>query len=127
MIKVDYTGVKRPMTKEDKAKWLDALRSGKFNQGNSQLSSEVHDEHCCLGVANIVCGLGIDSTKGLLYFGSQELEFDIGSKDNMICFLPAYDGNDVQQRFTGLNDYEKKSFSEIADYIEKNIPAVDEC
>lgn len=42
-----------------KAKWLRALRSGKYAQGSGALAEEDGDElkYCCLGVLGKVCGM----------------------------------------------------------------------
>lgn len=42
-----------------KQKWINALRSGEFKQGDGVLLDEGNDEplHCCLGVGCIVLGL----------------------------------------------------------------------
>ncbi len=38
------------MNSRVKAKWVQALLSGKFNQGHYRLRSTTKDTHCCLGV-----------------------------------------------------------------------------
>lgn len=46
------------MNKRDKVKWLKALRSGKFKQGNGSLKGRNYDGDqvfCCLGVLKEVC------------------------------------------------------------------------
>ncbi len=46
----------------NRTKWVEALRSGKYIQGNNYLKSEVNGvtEHCCLGVAVEALGIGFD-------------------------------------------------------------------
>lgn len=44
------------MNKEIKAKWIEALRSGKYKQGKAALRTE-NNEYCCLGV---LCELAVN-------------------------------------------------------------------
>lgn len=48
---------KLKFTQEVKDKWLEALKSGKFKQGQFSLMQEVDGEirHCCIGVLGEVC------------------------------------------------------------------------
>lgn len=111
MEKIDYTNVSRPMTKRDKEQWLNALRSGNYKQGKECL---VHGEkekvHCCLGVIRD--------------------EFKFNYPDNC-AYLCIYDDKTdflplgVQETLAAMND-DGKSFNKIADYVEQNIPAIDE-
>jgi len=83
-------------------KWTDALRSGKFKQGEGSLHMEA-GSHCCLGVADIVCSLrnyfdGVLGTSNLRKLGLS---------------------SDQQQRLTNLNDVDSKSFKFIANIIDK--------
>lgn len=43
------------MTKEQKAKWIAALKSGKYKQARNQLHDPITGGNCCLGVAIRVC------------------------------------------------------------------------
>lgn len=48
-------------TKEIKAKWLEALKSGKYKQGFSELHTKTDNSYCCLGVlAKITPGLSCE-------------------------------------------------------------------
>lgn len=40
-------------------KWINALRSGKYKQGNHFLYSSEKETYCCLGVLANVCDLGL--------------------------------------------------------------------
>jgi len=40
------------MKKNDAVKWVNALRSGKYKQGNGYLYNKEDDSYCCLGVLN---------------------------------------------------------------------------
>jgi hypothetical protein len=89
-------------------KWVDALRSGKFQQ--TQKILEKDGKFCCLGVANKVCNLGVD-TKNFLTLSHVREKLGLGKKDHTSCWE--------------MNDAEGKSFSQIADVIE-TMPIVKE-
>lgn len=92
-----------------KAVWVAALRSGKFLQGQKYLKSR-SGKFCCLGVLRHVMN-----------------PRDTNSVHDTGCTLTpeqlAQAGLDpVQQTILwGMNDYEDKSFNEIADYIETEL------
>lgn len=105
------------MKAELKQKWIDALRSGKYSQAKGRL--EDGGSYCCLGVLCVVAGLKIakegDYVDGTaLYEGYDPIWNIFGGRP----------GESPQDRLAPMND-EGKSFSVIADYIEKNIPADD--
>jgi len=82
-----------------KAKWVEALRSGKFAQ--TQLELHNGSGHCCLGVLCRVAQIDIGDTEGA-YRKVEEIVGNYGP-------------------FVKLNDTDEKSFPEIADYIEANL------
>lgn len=99
------------MTKEQKEKWIAALRSGKYNQGTEALYKNKEDKacnkreatkYCCLGVA---CEIGITraSRKGNGYADDS--------------FLPKA----TQKILAEMNDAREWSFLSISDYIEENV------
>lgn len=105
------------MDKDLAMKWVDALRSGKYEQGKERLRT-LDDKFCCLGVlANI-----------------ENLKWSIDKNNEYICYgidghraqLPPYIESKVfkngssQGLFVMMNDAQDKSFNEIADYIEAN-------
>jgi hypothetical protein len=100
-----------------KKKWVDALRSGKYNQGRGRLRHD--DEYCCLGV---FCDLIDDGewsepTFSGIYF------YKVGDKDSSGWLVdPILEhyciSNYYMDRLMAMND-EGKSFDAIADYIEK--------
>lgn len=104
------------MKAELKQKWVDALRSGKYEQGRFALRR--NGKFCCLGVlADIIApdewvmAGGNDVDKFLFRGDGSVLPRDIISTDK---------SNDL----VGMNDDEVGlSFPKIADYIEDNIPA----
>ena len=106
--------------------WLDALRSGKFEQGEGKLRTK-ENKYCCLGVLYEVTGVEWAMTE---YFSSYAVKNCQAAKsyDGYNC---AGLGDDKRQfgitkdqeiRLWQLNDCEKLSFPQIADWIEKYIP-----
>lgn len=95
------------MDPELKAKWVEALRSGRYKQGRRCLGDgEYAPYYCCLGVLNKVAGLGLPGNEAFL---RQE------GGDYLV--LPF----EVQRKLVRLNDMRQLPFSEIADYIEENL------
>ena len=90
------------MTQQECRVWIEALRSGKYEQcrgrlkgGNQGLSG-----YCCLGVAEEVCNAPRKSKYGLDY---------------------RYLRGEQQSDLIRMNDAERMSFKRIADYIEQKI------
>jgi hypothetical protein len=90
------------MDQELKAKWVEALRSGKYVQGRMQLYHKGSNSYCCLGVLGLLIGKTHDEMDN----DSSTPEWDI---------LP----RDVIGHCVDMNDHRKRTFTEIADYIEK--------
>lgn len=101
-----------------KEKWVAALRSGDYKQGECALRS-TEDRYCCLGV---LCNT-IDPSKwevkegaSMYIYGecgsqalSDALKVDIG--------LTTSEESDLIR----MNDSDKKNFKTIADYIEESL------
>src|SRR6185369_13753140 len=105
-----------PMTKAEAREWVEALRSGNYEQGTGRLRNEGRDStgrwitaFCCLGVEREVhpdkCQ-GVNSTGALL-----------NSPERRAYRLP----EDIQDDLIDLNDTDAQPFAKIADYIEINI------
>lgn len=97
-----------------KTKWVKALRSGKFKQGDGGLYYD--RKYCCLGVLCTVAGIDIKEAKrnrGNVELLSTPVLRKVGLTHNR------------QQLLARMNDgtpiASPKSFPEIADYIEKNL------
>jgi hypothetical protein len=122
-----------------KAKWIDALRSGEYQQTDSVLHTVVQgeDRYCCLGVLCKVMGAKFDEWQDyddyvsydhvpilddrMLADGdaeelSQEVCRELGIVDHQKTLIQMNDGSEK-------DSLPSKSFAEIADYIEANIPA----
>jgi len=97
-------------TKTLKKKWLAAMRSGKFVQGRGRLRKD--GGYCCLGVLGKVAGVSEYAlkTKELLHlFPNRECPEYLILNEN------------TQEALAGMNDQERKSFKEIADWVERNL------
>lgn len=100
-----------------KSRWIEALRSGKYEQGKYQLRTW-DNKFCCLGVlCDIVNPEGWETDDhGDLIWG--DLGSFLGLKALIAAGLPeSFD----QTLLTSQNDKEGKSFEEIADWIERNL------
>lgn len=103
-----------------KQKWCNALRSGKYKQGTGVLR-DCDDKYCCLGV---LCDIW-DSKSWKI---SDDGKYYNYGEDGPYGFLPDHIGesNKVNLnrstiwQLVDLNDRDKKSFAEIAEYIENN-------
>ena len=97
-----------------KAKWIEALRSGKYKQG--RLALRTRDDHfCCLGVLCDVSGVSEWEENGQRY-----------SYDGALCLPPSPLRNQLTPEaghaLMAMNDHSGMSFPDIADWIETNIP-----
>lgn len=121
-IKQFKTGMYK-LPKRFKEKWLKALRSGEYKQGETFLFNNLENSYCCLGIAGSICGLKNKSLScGSLYteeggFSKYQIkkiekvlpEILIGDFDNYIV-----------ARLANMND-SGRSFKQIANWIEKNL------
>lgn len=103
------------MDAELKAKWIAALRSGEYKQGNGRLRDG--DKYCCLGVLCDVSGAGrwqddwyYDNSGGANCYLPESLSIDI-DRDTQGTLAVMNDGNILPPA----------TLDEIADYIEANL------
>jgi hypothetical protein len=102
------------MDAQVKAKWVEALRSGKFKQCRAQLHNG--RGYCCLGVLAIVGGHTIDAKNdSVLRPGETSRPLDRTSYGALGDF-----GLVDRGKVIFMND-RGQSFAEIADYIEANL------
>lgn len=115
---------------ENIRKWVDALRSGDYQQGQGALHKIVsEDEHyyCCLGVACDLSGVSINKTArknsfglGVLVRYGEQAEFS--SAPNEVLDWLGFDANNKiffqDYSLIDLNDDLKFTFDQIADIIE---------
>ena len=96
------------MNPDLKAKWISALRSGRYTQGQKRLKTK-EGHYCCLGVLCKVL---------------EKPEYiQLGTRGDNYCDLRAASGLTHTQTdlLTRLNDTLRESFTQIADYIEANL------
>lgn len=108
--------IKTKKDKEQVIKWLAALRSGKYKQSKEVLQSI--DGYCCLGVA---CKVLIPKSK-MTFNGKSGLMS--GSMPVTQEFAPDWlvqINGYLPTRLTNLNDIDNYTFSQIADYVEKEL------
>lgn len=129
------------MNAELKAKWLEALRSGKYQQTDRALRD--NNGYCCLGVLCEVAGLRSekmsdgDGRYKFFYEPDPYVDYSGEYAHQNLTMLPnafaqsidmdsriesnvaeMNDGNGMY----GDDDYiERKTFAEIADYLEQNL------
>ncbi len=103
-----------------KQKWIEALRSGKYDQTKGALRTEAG--FCCLGVLCEVTGAGLWDRDGedFVYSCSDGLSGSgyMPSVVAVISGLSSKQEGELASRNDGGS-----AFSEVADYIEANIPA----
>ena len=104
-----------------KAKWLKALRSGKYKQTDCVLrrgGNKKKATFCCFGVLCDVAGAKWE--KSYKNFDAYKCSF--GDHTLSPSSLELFGIASVQQRkLIVMNDIENNSFNEIADYIEKRL------
>ena len=116
-----------------KRKWLAALRSGKYKQGESYMYNKYDNSYCCLGV---LCEIEGANTKQMhkielpaeigmfteLVPNASELtkaQKELNNTNDFFAFSVMYKGKMTSLAY--MND-DGISFSEIADVIEKKVP-----
>ena len=102
---------------ELKARWLEALRSGRYQQGRQSLRPTL-ESYCCLGVlCDVIDPQGWD--------GRRWRDKATGCDHSSKVPIPTERRLALPHEITGtlmhMNDEDEKSFAEIADYIEANL------
>lgn len=99
-------------TSELKKEWIAALRSGKYKQGRGSLYDDINNTYCCLGVLGVCAQLPLETLSHRGYLR------EFGKEYHLLCCS-------TQSLLATRNDV-GHSFEAIADYIEKNIKAIDD-
>ncbi len=103
-------------------KWVAALRSHKYDQGDGQLLS-YEGKYCCLGVLCTIIGMVPKEKEGLIYFGiSSDFAPPKAMRAVGLCgsageFTDISDIRRVDDSLADKND-QLNSFNDIADIIE---------
>lgn len=100
--------------------WLAALRSGEYKQGKNKLRTD--GDFCCLGV---LCDVAAKRGIGAWVPGTDRFLGPDGNVCTMFApneIIDALGAYLEDTKLTFMNDSENKSFAEIADYIEEQLP-----
>lgn len=121
------------LPKKFKAKWIKALKSGKYKQGEGQLCNSDafgNESFCCIGVACRLQHPRFEQTAGLVskknydYVGSVENNKIPKILKGSHVTLDS-DFNPVVKKLVSMNDgvngETKKTFTQIANWIAKNL------
>jgi hypothetical protein len=117
------------MNPELKAKWLEALRSGKYTQGRGRLKTN-DNEYCCLGVLCDVSGKGFwdvfvergqpgYTVQGQRLTMTASAVIDEGLPITQILKDGRTYPDSAETALVDMNDREGKSFEEIAKFVEE--------
>lgn len=122
------------MDKDLKAKWVAALRSGQYKQGENRLYNPADDSYCCLGVLHALTGVtglalckldqdtdhlgyveALDEYGALIGKGGNHLGIDLHTREYLA------EMNDGVVSGNPQLNVPPKAFAEIADWIEANV------
>lgn len=106
---------------EFKAKWVEALRSGKYEQGWRGLYDKDHNRYCCLGVACFILGVKYHNLSDKTYptrIMSNVIPEQLIS-NNLILNSLTHKNDGYISNFNPSGKI--WSFNEIADWIEENL------
>lgn len=117
------------ITKEEKAAWIAALRSGEYKQGKGFLKKKVGEtyEFCCMGVlATIIDPTNLRSTElctNIYNYYYSTKHPHMYSPYISLILIPGEE-KDLEGVLARMND-DGKTFPEIADWIKENVPTND--
>jgi hypothetical protein len=115
------------MNQEIKHRWIEALRSGEYEQGQECLHNHNENTFCCLGV---LCDLHAKetNTNWVNYpeegYPSDYLGYDVILPDEVIDWSGLEDHNPrvtPTLSIAAYNDQKGYSFDQLADLIEKHL------
>lgn len=103
-----------------KAKWIEALTSGRYDQATGALVKE-NEGFCCLGVAANVCEIGINHLFGKASLRGSSHINDSTLPENLRKRIPVAlrDNFNLQDELATFNDFNSATFSQIAAWIDK--------
>ena len=103
------------MKPELKNKWIKALRGGGYQQATGVLRND--NGYCCLGVLCDVTAPDAwteEGGEGRHHYGAEN---ELSIEGLRVFGLSI----DIERKLVAMNDDEKRSFSEIADYIDEHL------
>lgn len=117
------------MNKENVRKWVDALRSGKYQQGKTYLQTK--NGYCCLGVVcrvAIADGVELEATESefddVVYFGGsahflpRQVQEWLGTDTDNVEFRDE-NGDRILATYANDNAARNYSFNDIANMLEE--------
>lgn len=107
------------MNPELKTKWLTALRSGDYKQGKERLKN-VDGTMCCLGVLCDLMGAEWTDPAGgpiMCRLNDETYGTTLTDKQQKLVGITA----DQRLHLASMNDYQKQTFDDIANWIEANL------
>lgn len=111
--------------------WLEALRSGDYDQGTGVLYSEERNSYCCLGVLCAVLGENKENLHDVELPHSHMLLGKVRAAPSTILRGPFKSASSLWWAVDGLslaerNDESNQTFRELADLIEAYVPTFEE-
>lgn len=106
MIKDVYGFDPKRMDKQKLTDWVKALESGGYQQTTGGLYN--NGKYCCIGVLSEVCSIDPEYSDDAYVIAEEVSGF-------------SYNGGDNSDFFWIMNDREKKTFTEIAQVIRKEL------
>lgn len=114
------TGFAKSTVRRYLKRWIAALRSGRYRQTTGTLVTGPNHRsaYCCLGVGGRVCGVRNRAMGdvSILVNAPDELPPSVRRAGALLGLTPA-----DQSKLTTMNDVQRCSFEQIADYIEYTI------
>ena len=119
------------MTQKQKTEWIEALRSGKYTQATGLLRRNISNSeekvhniikygYCCIEVYCEINNREFNTIgSGLKEFEGEKSTYETLNKEIFSKGIPRNFGINF---LINMNDDENSSFSEIADWIEQNVP-----
>lgn len=97
-------------------RWIAALRSGEYKQGQFTLFNPEEQAYCCLGVLCVEAGVKLTNDGGTADMDTQKM-YEVPTDTLEAVPLSPRD----VEKLVDMNDHYKKpaSFSEIADFLEQ--------
>ena len=109
-----------PLTKSEVRAWIEELRSGCYEQAQQRLCVDIDGTYsfCCLGVLPQALEVGewiYNEKRGWRYKHPEVLRNHEGTLPRVFLSLG------IQEFLASQNDYEGRTFTEIAEWIEREL------
>lgn len=117
----------KKMNPEVKALWIEALRSGKYQQGQGGLRKVIGgdepDQFCCLGVLCDLVPTELGSWFSAEFENYRQFGIDVNTSQSGVLTSEVANWANLSyfDKLIDLNDSKKAPFTKIADYIQENL------